>query len=486
MALSNQRKMTAHAELLSLGAILIGCLGSCLLAIFGTVVGALLVASPTDPHPKVWWFSVSVSHQQANLWFYVGATLLLLAWAGVGSFIRQGLVRLWVCWTAFVAWVIPLLLGPPLFSRDLYSYVAQGLLAKAGHNPYSTSPSLLRNNPVFLGIAQVWQHTPAPYGPLALLTTNGAVRMAGNSLFSQIMVMRLPEIFGLLLLMFALPRLAVRLGADPLIALWLAVLSPLSLISFVASGHNEGLMLGVLVVGILSVITERYFAGFALGATAATVKLPALGLLAFPLAQHFRRAQSDRWRLVAVALGATAVVFVVLTAATGFGWAWLSPSALSIPTQLRTLTTPSVSLGVTLASLLHVCGSHVATRSVVSVTRSLVSGCTVFVLLWLLWNVRAYNWVRLFGVALLVLAVGSPTLWPWYFTWGLCVLAATSAQRSLSLALLASLPVFLVGADGTPSLTGHAYLVVTAFTLLVLVSLVTGRRWQHLLGTREL
>ena len=50
--------------------------------------------------------------------------------------------------------------------------------------------------------------------------------------------------------MVCLPRLARNLGRRPGVALWLAVLSPLALFSFIASGHNDALMLGLLVAGL--------------------------------------------------------------------------------------------------------------------------------------------------------------------------------------------------------------------------------------------
>ena len=50
--------------------------------------------------------------------------------------------------------------------------------------------------------------------------------------------------------MVFLPRLARHLGTDPGVALWLGALSPLALFSFVASGHNDALMVGLLVAGV--------------------------------------------------------------------------------------------------------------------------------------------------------------------------------------------------------------------------------------------
>ena len=83
-------------------------------------------------------------------------------------------------------------------------------------------------------------------------------------------------------------------------ALWLGVLSPLALFSFVSSGHNDALMLGLLVAGIALGTAGRLRTGVALCALAATIKLPAPpdGL---PGGGRVHAASSDPagWRVVA-------------------------------------------------------------------------------------------------------------------------------------------------------------------------------------------
>ena len=471
---AESRRASTATFVLAIGLGLVGSMG---LALFGTVVGAL--ASPAS---SPWWFSVSLSHTAAIVGFYASLGLFAGGWAWLGVMAHRGQLSLTTAWVALGAWATPLLVGPPLFSRDLYSYVVQGLLAAKGHNPYHSSPSLLHTNPAFAGIATVWQHTPAPYGPLSVLATTTSVRLAGGSLFLQIILVRLPALLGVALMGLAIPKIARRLGADPVLGFWLGVLSPLTLISLVGSGHNDALMLGVMLLGVLVLLQERFVLGTALGAAAAAVKLPAALIVVFPLMSTLRRSRQGRGRLLAAVVLTSAIVLVALSALAGFGFGWLSLSAFKIPAELKTLATPSVAVGVFLASLLHALGSGVATSSVVAVTRTVVSVLTLGALGWLLWNVHRYEWVRILGVALLILAVGSPTLWPWYLLWGTCVLAATLAQRSVALSLTASLPVLLVGAQGTPALNGHSYLYVVPLLAGGVLYVATGARWRRLLG----
>ncbi len=456
----------------------VGAIGSITMAVFGTVVGALPSAGASG-----WWFHLSTARSWSNIAFYLGAALLAAGWLGVGTFARAGQLRLSEAWLALGLWGIPLLLAPPLFSRDLYSYVVQGLLAHQGMNPYTTSPSVLSSTAAFQGIASVWQHTPAPYGPLSALVANAAAGLAGSSLVAQIIVMRLPELCGMALMMVFIPRLCRRLGADPGVGVWLAVLSPLAIVSFLASGHNEGLMLGLMVMGIALVMEERVAVGFTAIAAAATIKLPAIAGIALLAMERFRTRPKDRARLIVMAVGIPAVVWLALTLLTGFGFGWLSPTAIQIPTQIRTLATPSVALGVFIASILHALGLGIETHAVVTVTRTVVTLSTVATVLWLFLNVQRYEVVRILGLALLVVAIGSPTLWPWYFTWGITVLAATSAQRSKALAALAVAAVFMVNASGTPTLQTHSYLVTAPALILGVVWLVRGGRWRRTLET---
>jgi hypothetical protein len=94
-------------------------------------------------------------------------------------------------------------------------------------------------------------------------------------------------------------------------------------------------------------------------------------------------------------------------------------------------------------------------------------------------NATRDNVVRLLGIALILLVVGSPTVWPWYLMWGLSLLAVTTAQRSRVLAAVAALAMLAVSAGGAPELAGNAYIVITVVIVAASVWLVRGRRWRR-------
>jgi len=461
------------------GWVVLGGLGAVGMVLSGTRIGAV-----ADPHLALWWFTLPAGGAPLeSVVFYLSVALFVGAWLGLGRMARAGQLSVAKAWLVLTVWGIPLLLGPPLFSRDLFSYVGQGLLAHHGLNPYTVAPSALGHGPLLSGIASVWRHTTSPYGPLFVVSSKAVASVAGGSLAVQVMAFRALELIGVLLVMVSLPRLARHLGTDPGMALWLGALSPLALFGFVASGHNDALMVGLLVAGVTLGVTGRLVPGLALCALAATVKLPAAAGVVFLAAdQMWRVTGSRRWRVLGEAVAVLVVVPAAVTLLAGYGWTWLGPTALHIPTELRVLSTPSVSLGVLIFSVLHPLGIPVVRSSVVTLTQDLVAVATVAAVVWLLATLRRHEVVRSLGLALVLIVVGSPTVWPWYLTWGVVLLAATTAQRSKGLAVVAALAMLVVGPSGHPLLVGDWYVVVSLGTAAVVAWLARGGRWRSVVS----
>ncbi len=172
------------------------------------------------------------------------------------------------------------------------------------------------------------------------------------------------------------------------------------------------------------------------------------------------------------------VVVVGGTLVAGYGWTWLGPTALHVPTELRVLATPAVSLGVFFHAIAHGIGIPVSQSVVVSATQLVCGLLVVAGTLWLVWNAHRLDVVRAIGLALVLIVVGSPTLWPWYLTWGFTLLAATTAQRSRVLAAVAGLAMLVVGAGGSPMLNGLAYVVTAPLLLAGCAWLLWDRHWQ--------
>lgn len=453
-----------------------GTVGSVGLALLGTSLGAI-----PRPGDTGWWFNLPAGVSTLpKVGFYAAAALLIAGWVGVGVQARAGRLTVDRAWVILGFWGLPLLVGPPIFSRDIYSYIAQGLLANQGHNPYSVAPSALHDPRLLASIAAVWRDTASPYGPLFVMVSRATATLSGGSLVVQVLAFRLLEMAGVATVMVSLPRLARRLGTDPGLALWLGALSPLALFSFIASGHNDALMVGLLVAGIVLAMEGRLAMGVALCALAATIKLPAAVAIVFLAVDQYRAAEAgQRRRIVAEAVVVPVVVVVGVTLASGLGWTWLGPTALHVPTELRVLSSPSVALGTFLHSILQAVGVPVRLSPTVTATQLVCELVAVAGTVWLVCNAHKFDVVRLLGLALMLIVVGSPTVWPWYLMWGLTVLAATPLQRSKVLAAVAGLAMLAVGPGGAPMLSGHAYLVLAPLLLAGVAWLIWDRHWRR-------
>jgi hypothetical protein len=255
--------------------------------------------------------------------------------------------------------------------------------------------------------------------------------------------------------------------------------------SFIASGHNDALMMGLLVAGVTLAVEGRLAWGVALCALAATVKLPAAAAIAFLGVDQFQAARGTRrWRVLAEVVVVPLVVLAAVTLAVGLGWSWLGPSALHVPTELKVLSTPAVSLGVFFSHLLHLIAIPVKQATMITVTQVICGAAAVISSLWLLINAHKFEVVRVLGIALILIVVGGPTVWPWYLMWGLALLAATTAQRSKLLAAVAALAMLVVGPSGHPLLNGNAYLIVALVTLCACVWLARHRHWHRVVAGR--
>ena len=376
------------------------------------VVAAALVAAGGAGAPG--WPVPEPYGRVALVLSWVGVALLALTWWASRGLDASHQRR------AGVLWALPLLAAPPLYSRDLYAYAGQASLVAAGRDPYAAGPGSLPG-PLTTGVDEVWLDAPAPYGPVWLGLAGLVVRVTGESLVPAVLGLRLVAVLGLGLVAWALGRLA----ADPARALWLGVANPLVLLHLVGGGHNDALMVGLLLAGLV-VARRAVVPAAALVALAALVKVPALAGLAYlPLLAADRR----RAAVVApVVAGATAVAAAL---GTGLGWGWLG--TLDAGRARLSLFSPVTGLGVAVGAL--------DATLLLGVVLAAALGVGVLALAAL----GRLDPLLALGLTLLGASVLLPVVQPWYLLWGVCVLAARAGPRAaaalgaLSLVLCLSL-----------------------------------------------
>ena len=233
----------------------LGLVAALLMAVGGLGAGALPIPNPAFGLRVIGLPSRNVTLAIAVT--YAGIVLMVLAWLWVAKMLRShGAVApaptIAQLARTTATWAVPLALAPPLFSRDVYSYLAQSAELARGIDPYVFGPAagLGVDDPLVRSIPTIWRDTPAPYGPLFLVVGRGITALTGNDVVLGIFAYRVLALAGLALIIWTLPRLARRCGVDVGLALWLGVGNPLVLFHLISGVHNESLMIGLMLAGI--------------------------------------------------------------------------------------------------------------------------------------------------------------------------------------------------------------------------------------------
>ncbi|MEU4271970.1 polyprenol phosphomannose-dependent alpha 1,6 mannosyltransferase MptB [Streptomyces sp. NPDC026092] len=407
-----------------------GALGALAVTVGGYAAGTL----PDEPEPWGLWAARGTAATAAGaVLAYLGLTLLVAAWGRYGELLARGDqdarggVLATLGW-----WCAPLVLAPPLYSADVYSYIAQGAMVLEGYDVYGAGPSVL--GPGDLGVEAAasvgghWTDTPAPYGPAFLVLAQAVVKVTGGAIVPAVFGMRLLALGALALIVWAVRGLAGRRGGGGAGgALWLAVLNPLLLIHVVGGMHNDGLMIGLMLGGVLLASRGRWVLGSVLVGLAMMVKSPAAVALLF-IGVMVARAGGGGVRGVVkglvgpgVVAGAVAVGATV-AAGTGFGWLRTQSVAGAIHTALSVTSDVGLGLGLLLGD------GPEPVKGVVQKLGLVIAVGIILALAWRAWKGRIDPVLGL-GLALVALVALSPMVQPWYLLWGVVVVAATAAWR---------------------------------------------------------
>lgn len=446
--------------------VLLGIAGSLLVTAGSFGVGDVPRNETTLQTMHLTWLYFGHGKTLSSIAFWLGVALMVISWVQVGrtlhadtSFDRPTRALGW----ASLIQSAPLMIAVPLYSRDVYAYLAQGALLRDGFNPYSDGP-VVRPGPLLDSMAQVWATTTAPYGPAFMSLTRAVTTVTGDQAIIGVLVMRVVLIPGLLLTLWALPRLARHFGTDPAVAIWVIALNPLVLIHLVGGPHVELLMMGVLIAGITLVVQRHHVAGVSVLALAASIKITAGIAIPFVLwiwLAHIREDRStsgetdgtaarirpaDVAGVLAWIIGLSAAIFGVLTLLVGHGFGWLLGLTwaakiinwLTIPTAMAHLTTFVSSPFVSLPLL-----------PVLEIARSIGSVVLAVTLvgLWVRFRRSERDAVKGMAWAMFAVLLLEPSTLPWYYTWALVIAAVFTIDRRGLVAIVA-FSVFLLQVFG--------------------------------------
>lgn len=376
--------------------------------------------------------------------------------------------RAWRVLLIGLAWAAPLLVAPPLGSRDAYAYACQGWLWRAGLDPYAMGVAD-GGCPWTAAVPELWWHTPTPYGPVAVVLS-GLVTAFGG-LVGALAGLRLLTLAAVALLAVALPPLARACGVPVASAYWLALLSPLTAVHALSAVHNDALVAALSVTALaLAVALRRAVpvgrpgrdrsapaavwaagAGVAL-AGAVGVKVTAVVLVPFVLLLV------GRWWWVTA--GGAALTFAGVSLAGGLGLGWVD--ALRGTGELVQWSSPPTAVGMAAGYLLRVAGRGAWFEEAVAVGRAAgllaLVAAGVYALRHAWRHRREPRAVVLAGGWLMAAtALLGPVFYPWYALAPLAVLAAAETdprrRRWLAVAAVACALLTLPNGLGVPVLT---------------------------------
>jgi alpha-1,6-mannosyltransferase len=493
---------------------LFGATGTVLMAIGALGAGARPVVQ--DPTFGVRLLNLPSRIQTVSLTMTTtGAVMMALAWLMLGRFalgsrrMSRGQVD-----RTLLLWALPLLLAPPMYSRDVYSYLAQSEISRIGLDPYKVGPATgLGLDHVFtLSVPNLWRETPAPYGPLFLWIGEGISTVTGQNIVWAVLFHRLVVLLGVGLIVWATPRLARRCGVAEVSALWLGPCNPLLFMHLVAGIHNEALMLGLMLAGtefalrgidaaqpllprpLHSPVTRAdwrrwhplamLIVGAVLIALSSQVKLPSLLALGF-----VAMALACRWggtvKAFVVAGGSLTALSVVVMAvigwASGLGFGWLF--TLGTANVVRSWMSPPtlIALGTGQVGILLGLGDH--TTAILALTRAIGVIIIAILVTWLLLAVLRgrLHPVGGLGVALGATVLLFPVVQPWYLLWAIIPLAAWATRpgfRGSTIAITLVIGIFGPTANGDRFTLFQIVMATLASTLVV--ALLMALTWRRL------
>ncbi|MGV0052744.1 polyprenol phosphomannose-dependent alpha 1,6 mannosyltransferase MptB [Mycobacterium colombiense] len=452
---------------------LFGATGTVVMAIGALGAGARPVVQ--DPTFGVRLLNLPSRIQTVSLTMTTtGAVMMALAWLMLGRFAlgnrrmsRGDLDR------TLLLWVLPLLIAPPMYSKDVYSYLAQSQISLEGLDPYRVGPaSGLGLSHIFtLSVPTLWRETPAPYGPLFLWIGRGISALTGENIVAAVLCHRLVELLGVGLIVWATPRLARRCGVAEVSALWLGAANPLLIMHLVAGVHNEALMLGLMLAGaefalrgidaprLLPASWKRpgpdweplgmLVAGSVLIVLSSQVKLPSLLALGFvTMALAYRCGGNLRALLVTgggmAALSLAVMALVGWASGLGFGWIYTLGTANVVRSWMSPPTL--LALGTGQVGILLGLGDH--TTAVLGLTRAIGVLIITVMVAWLLLAVfrGRLHPIGGLGVALGITVLLFPVVQPWYLLWAIIPLAAWATRTGFRVAaIVISLVVGIFG-----------------------------------------
>jgi len=410
------------------------------LAALSGLLGGLIIAASAPVWrlaPESWRLTLpGVPHPgstvESTIYFLVGLILLAVGWLGlIHRAGRDGSTRKRLVMVALVItiWAIPVSLGPPLLSNDVYSYAAQGEMASRGVDPSSIGPVGIGRNDWSVMADPTWRASPAPYGPVAVATSQAVIVASGHDPATSIWIWRGVVVIGVAMAAVGIGLIADKSRVNPAVAIAIGLGNPIVILHLIGGVHNDALLFGLLALGLAAAQRDRKKLALALLAAATAVKLPAaVGLVylgwTWPgQVATFRKRILSTAAVLGVAVAGIALACMVV----GLGPGWIT--ALKSTGKVNDTYSPTTKLGFSISELLGAVGIHVDGALLAGVVRMLGLAATGVLALVMMLRSPRIGVVRATGIMLVAYVLLGPVIWPWYLPAGFALLAATGLGR---------------------------------------------------------
>jgi hypothetical protein len=461
--------------------------GAFVLCAIGGLIGTVLIVASAP----VWYLSEpswrltvpGIPHPgtsiQATSTFIVGLVFMGLSWVAlIGRAERAPIsrrARLAAVVLVGAIWCVPVLLGPPMLSNDVYSYASQGEMASRGLDPTATGPySMLRGRWVWQ-VDQIWRSAPAPYGPVAVKAGQTVVEVTGHDPASAIWGFRVLAMLGVVLGAAGVASIARSLRQSPAVAVAVGIASPLVLLHLIGGSHNDALMMGLLAVGVAAFLRKHKWVGMALVILATGAKVPAAAGIVFLAWNWYDDPDTPLWtrvRTTAYATVGSIGAISLLSVLVGIQIGWMA--ALKSTGSVYSTFSVSTKLGFLTASGLQTIGLDVSSDGTVALFRLVGLALAGVICTVLLLRSPRIGMTRALGISMIVVVLLSPVVWPWYLAAGFALVAASGMGKwrptYVVLIMAASSVVFPTSIAPVKSLNPYQHLLTMAVVVLIVVA----------------
>jgi hypothetical protein len=336
---------------------------------------------------------------------------------------------------------------PGLYTTDIFSYVMYSHIAgPIGANPYIALPSWYPEVHIFQWIHPLWQSAPSIYGPawidLTMPLARAVVRATDvDKVLAYKALVNVGHMCSVGVLAYVVHKL--RPGHE-LEAVVMYAWNPLIVFEFGGNGHNDAVMVAVMLLGLALYASEVRWLGIVTMAVSMLLKMTSLFILPF-YAMAWARDQKTWARFFGVGILATLTVPVVIVA---FYWPWwnglstISPIINWSQGPMYNNYVPDI-LAYDLARRdLANMATPLDPMAVLEGWRSTIkSVARVFLILWFLvelWRVRGALGIAGAGARVMLVFLVAVNTWvlPWYFSWPLALAVVLGWESTTAKVLL--------------------------------------------------